>query len=106
MDVLLQKQFHVAIICFVALLCLCSIAVRGYYIALALQRHTYTCTGLLLKILILLIKSPINPGELPSNQQHYPTVKPGCKSEQTLAHMLFSHMPYGSSEPRSTLGFP
>ena len=42
MDVLLQKQFHVAIICFVALLCLCSIAVREYYIALALQRHTYT----------------------------------------------------------------
>lgn len=109
MDILLQKQFHVAIICFVAIitsLCYCCTWVLHCISAAEAHTHTHTCTGLLLKTLILLIESPINPRELPSNQQHYPTVKPGCKSEQTPAQMLFSHAPYGSNEPRSTLGFP
>lgn len=84
MQVLLWEQTAMAMLCIgITLHWPCRCTCR--------HSHPYICTGLRLKFLILLTKSPINPGELLLNQQRYSTVNPGCKSEQRLAQMLFSH---------------
>lgn len=73
-----------------------ALAGQGYYSALAMQMHTSPLTPMHLHRIMAEIpdpayKKPINPRELLLNRQQYLTVNPGCKLEQTVAQMLFSH---------------